>query len=112
MNHPVLDVRCLAFAYPDAWILDESPGEYRWGSIDTPEPGPGEVVLLAGQPLAGDVDRRLDVAVVEHHGGAELLRPGVVGVAEPRRHGPGQPGVHVGADAFPVGRAVTSCAPG
>ena len=27
----------------DAWILDESPGEYRWGSIDTPEPGPGEV---------------------------------------------------------------------
>ena len=27
----------------DAWILDESPGEYRWGTIDTPEPGPGEV---------------------------------------------------------------------
>ncbi len=29
------------------------------------EPGPGQPVLLAGQPLAGDVDRRLDVAVVE-----------------------------------------------
>jgi len=27
----------------DAWILDESPGTYRWGSIDTPEPGYGEV---------------------------------------------------------------------
>jgi len=27
----------------DAWILDESPGEYRFGTIDTPEPGPGEV---------------------------------------------------------------------
>ncbi len=27
----------------DAWILDESPGSYRWGSIDTPEPGHGEV---------------------------------------------------------------------
>jgi NADPH:quinone reductase-like Zn-dependent oxidoreductase len=27
----------------DAWILDESPGSYRWGSIDTPEPGPDEV---------------------------------------------------------------------
>ena len=27
----------------DAWILDESPGEYRWGSIETPEPGPVEV---------------------------------------------------------------------
>ena len=27
----------------DAWILDESPGSYRWGTIDDPEPGPGEV---------------------------------------------------------------------
>jgi zinc-binding alcohol dehydrogenase/oxidoreductase len=27
----------------DAWILDESPGEYRFGTIDTPEPGRGEV---------------------------------------------------------------------
>ena len=30
------------------------------------EPGPRQRVLLAGQPLAGHVDRRLDVAVVEH----------------------------------------------
>jgi zinc-binding alcohol dehydrogenase/oxidoreductase len=27
----------------DAWILDESPGEYRWGTIERPEPGPDEV---------------------------------------------------------------------
>src|ERR1700704_4246068 len=27
----------------DAWILDESPGTYRWGMIDDPVPGPGEV---------------------------------------------------------------------
>ena len=27
----------------DAWILDESPGSYRWGSIDLPEPQRGEV---------------------------------------------------------------------
>lgn len=27
----------------DTWILDESPGSYRWGSIDTPEPGTDEV---------------------------------------------------------------------
>jgi len=26
-----------------AWILDESPGTYRFGTIDTPEPGYGEV---------------------------------------------------------------------
>ncbi|MBI2710776.1 MAG: zinc-binding dehydrogenase [Actinobacteria bacterium] len=28
-----------------AWILDESPGSYRWGDIDTPEPGPGDVAV-------------------------------------------------------------------
>lgn len=27
----------------DAWILDESPGRYRFGEIATPDPGPGEV---------------------------------------------------------------------
>lgn len=27
----------------DAWILDESPGDYRYGTIDLPEPGRDEV---------------------------------------------------------------------
>jgi zinc-binding alcohol dehydrogenase/oxidoreductase len=27
----------------EAWILDESPGTYRWGEIETPEAGPGDV---------------------------------------------------------------------
>lgn len=27
----------------DAWILDESPGSYRWGQIDLPEPAADEV---------------------------------------------------------------------
>ena len=27
----------------DAWILDESPGSYRWGTIEDPEPQAGEV---------------------------------------------------------------------
>lgn len=26
-----------------AWHLDESPGQYRWGEVPTPEAGPGEV---------------------------------------------------------------------
>lgn len=26
-----------------AWILDESPGTYRWGEIATPEPGPDDL---------------------------------------------------------------------
>ena len=29
----------------DAWILDESPGRYRFGSIPDPEPGPDDVVV-------------------------------------------------------------------
>lgn len=29
----------------DAWILDESPGQYRWGTIERREPGPDEVRL-------------------------------------------------------------------
>ncbi len=27
----------------DAWILDDSPGSYRWGQVDLVDPGPGEV---------------------------------------------------------------------
>lgn len=27
----------------DAWILDESPGPYRWGAVPDPEPGPEDV---------------------------------------------------------------------
>lgn len=29
----------------DAWILDESPGSYRWGQIDLPEPAADEVTI-------------------------------------------------------------------
>ena len=29
----------------EAWILDESPGSYRWGEIDDPEVGPDDVVV-------------------------------------------------------------------
>ncbi len=28
-----------------AWVLDESPGTYRWGSIERPEPGPDDVAV-------------------------------------------------------------------
>lgn len=27
----------------EAWLLDESPGTYRWGSVADPVPGPGQV---------------------------------------------------------------------
>jgi NADPH:quinone reductase-like Zn-dependent oxidoreductase len=28
-----------------AWILDESPGSYRWGTVDDLHPGPGDVLV-------------------------------------------------------------------
>ena len=28
-----------------SWILDESPGAYRWGTIDEPPVGPGDVLV-------------------------------------------------------------------
>ena len=41
----------------DAWILDESPGRYRWGSIADPEVGPGDVAVA---PVAGSRTCRAD----------------------------------------------------
>lgn len=29
-----------------AWLLDSSPGEYRWGEVRAPEPGPGQVRIV------------------------------------------------------------------
>lgn len=29
-----------------AWLLDSSPGEYRWGEVPDPEPGPGQVRIV------------------------------------------------------------------
>ena len=29
----------------ESWILDESPGAYRWGTIDEPPVGPGDVLV-------------------------------------------------------------------
>lgn len=39
-----------------AWLLDESPGEYRLGEIDTPEPGPGEVRIAVRASALNHID--------------------------------------------------------
>ena len=41
----------------DAWILDDSPGSYRWGSIEAPEPGKNVQVVPAdlGSEFAGAI---------------------------------------------------------
>jgi NADPH:quinone reductase-like Zn-dependent oxidoreductase len=40
----------------DAWILDESPGSYRWGEIDLAEPGPDEVLVAVRASALNHMD--------------------------------------------------------
>ena len=40
----------------DAWILDESPGQYRWGTIDRPEPAPDEVRITVVASVLNHMD--------------------------------------------------------
>lgn len=58
-----------------AWILDESPGSYRFGEIDTPQPGPGEarvrVVASALNHMDLWVTKGLPKPPVPHVGGAD-----------------------------------------
>src|SRR5689334_20396203 len=60
----------------DAWILDESPGTYRWGSIDEPTLGPDDVAV---RPVASALN----------HMDLWLTR------AKPRPHLPHVPGCDV-----------------
>lgn len=77
----------------DAWILDESPGSYRWGSIDTPEPGPDEVRVRV---LASALNH-MDLWVTR---------------GMPKPHTPHVPGADGAGVIDAVGAAVTSIATG
>ncbi len=39
-----------------AWHLNESPGDYRWGEVPTPEPGPGEVRIEVRASALNHID--------------------------------------------------------
>ncbi len=90
-----------------AWILDESPGSYRWGEMPDPEPGPDDVVVSVVASALNHMDLWLtrgmpkptlphipgcDVAGVVHAIGSEVtnvavgdevvVNPGVSPVAE------------------------------
>jgi NADPH:quinone reductase-like Zn-dependent oxidoreductase len=60
----------------DAWILDESPGTYRWGSIAEPEPGPGDVRVRVVASALNHMDlwvtRGLPVPPLPHVPGCDV----------------------------------------
>jgi zinc-binding alcohol dehydrogenase/oxidoreductase len=76
-----------------AWILDESPGSYRWGEIDDPRVGPGEVRVQV-------------VASALNHMDSWLTR------GMPRPHLPHVPGCDVAGIIESVGEAVERVAVG
>lgn len=72
----------------DAWILDESPGTYRWGTIADPEVGPDDVAVAP-------------VASALNHMDLWLTR------GRPRPRLPHVPGCDVAGVVAAVGSAVT-----
>ena len=77
----------------DAWILDESPGAYRWGAIEVPDLGPDDVRIRV-------------VASALNHMDLWVTR------GMPRPHLPHVPGCDVAGVVDDVGAAVTSVAVG
>ncbi len=73
----------------DAWILDESPGSYRWGTVPDPEVGPGDVAV---RPVASALN----------HMDLWLTR------GRPRPTLPHVPGCDVAGVVVEVGREVSS----
>lgn len=77
----------------DAWILEESPGTYRWGSVPEPEVGPDDVAVRA-------------VASALNHMDLWLTR------GMPRPKLPHVPGCDVAGVVTEVGSGVTTVAAG
>lgn len=76
-----------------AWILDESPGRYRWGAITDPPVGPGDVRV---RPMASALNH-MDLWLTE---------------GRPRPRLPHVPGCDVAGIVESVGSAVTDVAVG
>lgn len=77
-----------------AWHLDESPGEYRFGEVPTPEPGPGEVRVAVRASALNHIDHWM-----------------TQGRPRPKRF-PHVPGSDVAGVLDAVGSGVTGWSPG
>ncbi|HEX2849444.1 MAG TPA: alcohol dehydrogenase catalytic domain-containing protein [Acidimicrobiales bacterium] len=76
-----------------AWILDESPGSYRFGEIDTPRPARGEVRVRVTASALNHMDLWVTKGL-------------------PKPHTPHVPGADGAGVVDEVGEEVTSVAPG
>ena len=76
-----------------AWILDESPGAYRWGEIDPPAVGPDDVAV---RPVASALNH-MDLWLTK---------------GQPKPHLPHVPGCDVAGVVEEVGSAVTGVVAG
>lgn len=77
----------------DAWCLDDSPGSYRWTSLDDPEVGPDDVAV---RPVASALNH-MDLWLTK---------------GQPKPHLPHVPGCDVAGIVAEVGREVTNVAVG
>ena len=76
-----------------AWILDESPGAYRWGEVADPEVGPDDVAV---RPVASALNH-MDLWLTK---------------AKPRPRLPHVPGCDVTGIVTAIGSSVTAAAVG
>lgn len=74
----------------DAWLLDESPGTYRWGTVEDPVPGAGQVRVEVRASALNHMDLWLTTGMPKPRsfphvpgndvaGSIESLGPGVTG---------------------------------
>ncbi len=80
-----------------AWHLPESPGQYEWGEIPTPEPGPGEVRVAVRASALNHMDLWLTTGLPKPPSFPHVAGNDVAGVVDT---------VGEGVDAWQVGDEV------
>ncbi len=66
----------------DAWLLDESPGVYRWGSVPDPEPGEGQVRIEVKASALNHMDLWLTTGMPKPRSFPHIPGNDVTGVIE------------------------------
>ena len=65
-----------------AWILDESPGDYRWGEVDLAEPRADDVVVQPVASALNHIDLWLTRGLPPAHGQPHVPGCDIAGVID------------------------------